>query len=314
MQERKDGQVIVIGAVNMDLSGTPAGPLRSGDSNPGRITLSTGGVGRNIAENLRRLGRDVSLVTLTGDDHYGRMIREQCRNLGIHMDMSMTEPECSTSSYLCINEQNGDLHTAVSDMAIYERLTPARLEPFLPALNAAALVILDANLPEETIAWAAGNIRAPLAADPVSTGKVSRLKSCLSRLILMKPNIPEAEILTGVRIGSEADWPRAAEALLKLGVRRVYLSLGPGGVYADDGSSRAVLPCHPGIIRNTTGCGDAFFAAAADAWLEGLNTLEAAQRALAAAAWCAADEHAVSPTLTREILIKSCEHIKEVAP
>ena len=314
MQVPQDGQIVVVGAVNMDLSGTPAGPLRSGDSNPGRITLSAGGVGRNIAENLRRLGRNVSLVTLTGDDHYGRIIREQCRNLGIRMEMSMTEPQCSTSSYLCINERNGDLHTAVSDMAIYERLTPARLEPFLPALNSAALVILDANLPEDTIAWAARNIRAPLAADPVSAGKVSRLKSCLSRLVLMKPNIPEAEILTGIRVRSEADWPRAAEALLNSGVRRVYLSLGPRGVYADDGNMRAVLPCHPGMVRNTTGCGDAFFAAAADAWLEGLDTLEAAQRALAAAAWCAADEHAVSPTLNKEILIKSCERVKEVAP
>ena len=72
-----------------------------------------------------------------------------------------------------------------------------------------------------------------------------------------------------------------------------------------------MLPCHPGMIRNTTGCGDAFLAAAADAWLDGLDIMEAARRALAAAAWCAADEQAVSPTLTKEILIKSCQNIKE---
>ena len=50
---RTDSPVYVIGAVNMDMSGTPAGPLRPGDSNPGRVMLSPGGVGRNIAENLR---------------------------------------------------------------------------------------------------------------------------------------------------------------------------------------------------------------------------------------------------------------------
>ena len=311
MQAREEKHVVVIGAVNMDLSGTPAAALRSGDSNPGRVTLSAGGVGRNIAENLVRLGRKVSLITLTGDDHYGQIIREQCRNLGIGMEMSMTEPQCRTSTYLCINEQNGDLHTAVSDMAIYDRLVPGRLEPFLPALNEASLVILDANLPDETIAWAARNVRAPLAADPVSAAKVGRLKPCLSRLVLMKPNLPEAEILTGIRIHSDSDLPRAAGALLEQGIRRVYLSLGSRGVYADDGKQRAMLPCHPGMIRNTTGCGDAFLAAAADAWLDGLDIMEAARRALAAAAWCAADEQAVSPTLTKEILIKSCQNIKE---
>ena len=49
MQAREEKHVVVIGAVNMDLSGTPAAALRSGDSNPGRVTLSAGGVGRNIA-------------------------------------------------------------------------------------------------------------------------------------------------------------------------------------------------------------------------------------------------------------------------
>ena len=60
--------VWVIGGVNMDISGTPAGPLRAGASNPGRVTLAPGGVGRNIAENLRRMGRRVSLVSILGED------------------------------------------------------------------------------------------------------------------------------------------------------------------------------------------------------------------------------------------------------
>ena len=59
---RTEAPVFVIGAVNMDLAGTPEGPLRAGDSNPGRVSLTPGGVGRNIAENLRLLGRKVDLV------------------------------------------------------------------------------------------------------------------------------------------------------------------------------------------------------------------------------------------------------------
>ena len=296
------GRVIVIGAVNMDLSGTPASALRSGDSNPGRVVMTPGGVGRNIAENLSRLGRAVSLVTVTGRDAYGRVIRQDCKKAGIDLSLSFVEPKARTSTYLCVNEHNGDLHTAVADMAIYETLTPERLEPLLPALNQAMLVIADANLPEETVGWISRQVAAPLAADPVSAAKVSRLRGILPRLEMLKPNLQEAELLTGISVHGDGDLLRVSSALRTLGVRRVFLSLGARGVWADDGVFRALLPCFPGPIVNTTGCGDAFLAAAADAWLDGAGMEESARRALAAAAHCAADAHSVSPTLSRKAL------------
>ena len=179
--------VYVIGGVNMDISGTPAGTLRPGDSNPGRVSLSPGGVGRNIAENLSRLGRRVSLITILGNDPYADVIREHCRNVGIDLSMSFTDPLGHTSTYLCLNEQNGDLHAAVSDMAICEELTPDRLEPILPALNRGSFLIVDANLPEETLAWIAEHVTMPIAADPVSTAKASRLRPLLPKLRLKLP-------------------------------------------------------------------------------------------------------------------------------
>ena len=302
-QLRTDAPVYVIGAVNMDLSGTPAAALRTGDSNPGRITLSPGGVGRNIAENLRLLGRKVCLITIMGNDTYAGMIREHCLNAGIDLQYSFTDPLGRTSAYLCINEQNGDLNVAVSDMSICDGLTPARLEPLLPVLNHGSMVIADANLPEETLAWIAKNVTVPVAADPVSVSKAPRLLPLLSHLVLLKPNIPEAELLTGMTIRGDMNLSRAAEALHRLGVRRVYISLGERGVWADDvREGGMMIPCAPGTIVNTTGCGDAFVAAAADAYLNGLDTMEAARRALAASAVCAEDQAAVSSRLSPEAI------------
>lgn len=296
---RKEAPVYVIGAVNMDLSGTPAGPLRPGDSNPGRIKLSPGGVGRNIAENLRLLGRNVSLITMLGSDTYADLIREHCRNADIDLQYSFTDPLGRTSTYLCVNEQNGDLHAAVSDMSICDELTPEKLEPLLPILNQGSMVIADANLPEETLSWIAGHVTVPLGADPVSVSKAGRLRPLLSRLTLIKPNVPEAELLTGMEIRGEINLSRAADALHRLGVKRVYISLGERGVWADDSrEGGAVIPCVPGTIVNTTGCGDAFVAAAADAFLNGLGTIEAARRGLAASAICAEDPDAVSSRLS----------------
>ncbi len=300
---RAETPVFVIGAVNMDLAGTPINPLREGDSNPGHITLTPGGVGRNIAENLRLLGRKVSLITIMGEDAYAAMIREHCLKAGIDLQYSFTEKEENTSAYLCINGQDGDLNVAVSDMSICDKLTPDRLEPLLPVLNHGSMVIADANLPEETLAWLAKHITVPMAADPVSVSKAARLKPLLSRLTLLKPNVPEAELLTGMTIGGDADLPRAADALHRLGVRRVYISLGGKGVWADDAREGGVLlPCIPGPVVNTSGCGDAFVAAAADAYLSGLNTVQAADRALAASAICAEDSAAVSPKLSNKAI------------
>ena len=300
---RTDSPVFVIGAVNMDICGTPSGALRLCDSNPGRIRLTPGGVGRNVAENLCLLGRRVSLVTVMGNDAYADLIRDHCRNAGIDLQLSLTDPIGRTSTYLCINEENGDLHTAVSDMSICEQLTPEKLEPLLPMLNHGSLLIVDANLPEKTIRWLAEHITVPLAADPVSVAKAPRLLPILPRLTLIKPNIPEAELLTGITIRGDGDLGRASDILHRLGVRRVYLSLGARGVWADDPREGGTLiPCMPGPIVSTSGCGDAFVAAAADAWLNGLGTMEAARRALAAAAICAADPSPVSQSLSPEAI------------
>ena len=298
---RTEGPVFVVGAVNMDISGTPAAELRTGDSNPGRVALSPGGVGRNIAENMRLLGRKVSLVTIMGEDTYGEVIREQCRNAGIDLQFSFTDPLGRTSTYLCVNEQDGDVHAAIADMSIYEQLTPEKLELLLPVLNKGAMLIADANLPEETLAWLAQRITIPMAADPVSCAKAERLRPLLPKLTLLKPNVPETELLTGMEIRGDGDLGRAADALHRMGVRRVYISLGGRGVWADDvREGGELIPCFPGVIVNTTGCGDAFVAAAADAFLSGLGTLEAARRALAASAVCASDGAAVNPRLSRE--------------
>ena len=189
-----------------------------------------------------------------------------------------------------MNEPNGDLHTAVSDMTICDQLTPEKLEPILPEINRGQFLIVDANVPEETIRWIAEKVEIPMAADPVSTAKAPRLLPLLPRLTFLKPNLQEAEILTGFSFREAGSLSRMADALHGLGLRRVFLSLGSRGVWADDGKEGELLPCMTGPVVNTSGCGDAVVAAAADACLRGLGTL--------AAAICAEDPAAVSPKMS----------------
>ena len=95
-----NGFVAVVGGVNIDVGGRSLAPLTAGDSNPGVIRSSLGGVGRNIAHNLALMGAEVKLFTALGGDDGARRIRESCRALGIDLAFSRTVPEAATSGYL----------------------------------------------------------------------------------------------------------------------------------------------------------------------------------------------------------------------
>ena len=298
----KQSYIAVVGGVNVDIAGTPDTRLLPGDSNPGRVTVTLGGVGRNIAENIRRLGRPVELVTALGGDSHALQVRQSCRELGIGLSHSLVTPDGRTSTYLCMNDVDGDMVAAIADMAICDRLTPAFLESQLDMLNGAGLVVLDANLTEESLVYLAKHVTAPLAADPVSVKKAVKLQSALPCLSLLKPNRPEASCLTGVPIGSHADLPLAAEAFFRLGLKNVFISLGSEGVYFHDGRESGIVPCFHAPIVNTSGCGDAFLAASAIAWADGCSLREAARRGQAAAAVCAGFAGAVNPNMSAAAL------------
>ncbi len=276
-------RVAVVGGINMDIGGSPYGELLAGDSNPGRIRLRPGGVGRNIAHDLRLLGLEVRLVTALGADANGEALLKSCRELGLDTELSLVLPEERSPVYLYITDRRGDMQLAISDMDVMARLTPERLEPLLDALNGCAAVVLDANLPEESIRFLAEHCTAPLYADPVSNAKAPRLQQALGRLRAVKPNRLEALALTG-----EAEPERAAKRLLERGVKQVFLSLGAEGLLAAEGDRLLRLPCRELPVVNTNGAGDAATAAVVWAGVQGLDLEEAAQAALLAGALTAA--------------------------
>ena len=302
-----DAYIAVAGGVNIDVGGRSAAPLVPGDSNPGVIRTSLGGVGRNIAHNLALLGAPVRLLTALGGDDGARRIRESSRALGIDLAFSLTVPESATSGYLYIEGPDGDMALALSDMAIYGRMTPSDFDTVLPVLNAAALVVLDANLPAESISHIAAHCTAPLLADPVSAAKAERLRGALGRLHTLGPNRLEAEALVGFPLTDKASLYRAADALLATGLRRVFLTLGPDGVLAAEDGERLLLPNPPQRMVNASGCGDAFKAAIAWAFLRAMPLRETALCGLAAAAIAMESPETVSPAMSEAQILSRME-------
>ena len=193
--------VTVVGGVNMDIGGWPSEVPVDRDSNPGAVRMSLGGVGRNIAHNMSLLGLDVRMVTAFGDDLYAQKIAASCGELGIDISQSPVIPEGHTSTYLFINDEKGDMLLAVSDMDIYRHLTPQLLSQRQKLLSGSQVLVIDTNIPAESIAYLAENCPVPIFADPVSTAKAVKLQPVLGRLHTLKPNRIEAEgLLSGIML------------------------------------------------------------------------------------------------------------------
>ena len=297
----------VVGGMNMDVGGRPDAALIANDSNPGRVRLSPGGVGRNIAHNLALLGVDARMLTVLGEDLYAQRLAASCAEAGIDLTQSLRLPGESTSTYLYILDERGDMALALSDMAIYRRLTPEALAPRLPWLNSASVIVLDANIPAESILWLCEHARVPIFADPVSVTKADRLADVLPRLHTLKPNRLEAERLTGVAITDEKSARRAADALLKAGLQRVFLSLGSEGVLAADHRGQVFLPALDAKVVNATGGGDAFMAGLVWAYLRGESLAGSARAGLAAAALALESAETVNPNMSRRALCRRLE-------
>ena len=295
--------IAVAGGVNVDIGAQPSQKLRTKDSNPGHVHTSLGGVGRNIAHNLRLLGADVELFTALGGDGYARAMADSCAKLGIGLGHALHVPDMRTSTYVYINDERGDMALAVSDMAICEKLTPDYFASHLDALNGAALVVADTNLPPESIAYLAEHVTAPLFIDPVSVAKSEKLTELLPRIHTLKPNGAEAELLSGVSVVDRNSARRAARRLIDLGVKQVFLSLGKEGFLAAAEDETVWQPAPRAEVKSTTGAGDALMAALAWAWLRGENLSRTAALGAAAAAITIECEDTINPALSAEAVL-----------
>jgi len=300
---RTGSYAVVVGGVNVDIGGCSYGPLVAADSNPGSVRLSLGGVGRNIAHNLCLMGTDVRMLTAYGDDTYGQKISASCSELGIDVSHALRPAGCATSTYLYLTGPEGEMALAVSDMEICKQITPTYLAANLPLLQNAQAVVVDTNIPEESLIYLAENCSVPLFCDPVSVTKAGKLRTVLSKIHTLKPNRLEAELLSGIPIHSLSDAEKATEKLLETGVKRVFLSLGADGVYAAEGTQRLHLANLPGNMVNTTGCGDAFMAALVWAFLKDLDLHQSALAGLAAGSITMESSETISPAMSATALL-----------
>lgn len=270
-------RICVIGGANVDITATSGQAFRVGDSNPGSVQVSWGGVGRNIAHNLALLGDEVELLTIFGGGLFGPVIEASCREIGIRTGHSEIACEGTHSFFVSINNADGELVGGVADMNATEGMTPAWLQARLAVINAADAVVADANSPAAALAFLIDHCTKPLYLDAVSVAKAPRIAEAvaLSRkkaFFALKSNALEHQVL--------ADIPGAS-------IRRRYVSVGAEGLRVEENGRSYAFPALPCIVCSVTGGGDALLAGIVHAGPEA--TVEESARWGLACARCAVE-------------------------
>lgn len=311
-QPRRGGYAVVVGGANVDVKARSLAEPVPGTSNPGRSVVSSGGVGRNVAENLARLGSRTHLVAAVGRDRLGEDLLEQTREAGVDVSAVTTDAE-RTGTYTAVLDHTGELLVAVSDMAAADALAPSEVDRVRPLLADAGLVVADGNLPVDTLAHlldTCAELGVACLLDPVSVAKATRLAPHLTParpLFAATPNADELAAL-GTLPPTSADSRQAGDPATSLGapvatlhargVEHVWVRLGArGSVLASPGRDPVRLSSSAVSVQDVTGAGDAMLAAFAHGLLRGLDPVDAAREGHLAAALTVQSPHTVRPDL-----------------
>ncbi len=275
--------VLVVGGANVDIKARTANALVTGTSNPGTVVRTPGGVGRNVAENLARLGSRVALVSTVGSDPDGDWLLEETAAAGV--DVSPVLRGGQTGRYVAVLDPDGGLAVGVSDMAATDALGPEVLDHDL--IRSASLVVLDGNLPATTIdAVLALGVRVVI--DPVSVAKARRILPLLSAdrpVFAITPNEDELAALGSV------------DEVHARGVEVVWVRRGPAGSLLSTPDGETSLEAPQVTPIDVTGAGDAMLAAFCHRLLAGASLTDAAAYGHEAAALTVASPHTVRPDL-----------------
>lgn len=303
-----DPTVVVVGGANMDIKARSAAPARAATSNPGTASMAAGGVGRNIAENLARLGTRTHLIAAIGRDALGDTLMRETGDAGVHLDY-LSRTETATGTYTAVLDHDGEMLIAVSDMAATDELGVADVDRARDVIAHADLLVLDSNLASETLQHARNlGLAVRTVLEPVSVAKGARAAALPGMfdpehpLFMVTPNRDELAAMTSLPTATDRQVRAAADALHERGVEYVWVRLGAVGSMVSGPSGASTVDAVIGEVVDVTGAGDSLLAGFCHALLGGADVLDAARFGHATAALTVASPQTVRTDLTERLV------------
>lgn len=315
MTAASPGPVVVVGGAVMDTKTVMTAPPVLRTSNPGRASSSPGGVGRNIAENIARLGHRTLLLTALGADAIGQELTRHTSGSGVEVHNVLTLPATS-GVYVAVLDDRSELLVGVSDMSATDSLTVPMFSARSEAITGAALLVVEGNIPVSVIGWLlalASDAAVPVVLDTVSVAKAERLRPILDAatpVLAVTPNLDELAALSGTEV---LDEPRsladAAARLHERGVEHVWVRRGPrGSVLHTRGAEAVELAAPAARPVDVTGAGDSMTAGFVYSYLQSPDVVAAARFGQVLAALTVEAPETVRPDLTAALVADRAAH------
>jgi pseudouridine kinase len=304
--------VLVIGAAGIDMVGLLKDPpeqagARPAMTFPANIRVSFGGVGRNVAENLARLGEPVRFLTAVGRDALGEELLAHTAACGVDVRPCQKSERHQTAAYLAVFDPLGERYFALEDMAILGEITPAFIRQNQDWIASASMVFVDANLPPDallTVIQLADETGALVCADATSVLLAERLLPYLESVYMLSANTREASVLcqNDPLVADQETALQAARKLVNQGVELVVISLAEFGVVYATSETSGHIPAVQTHILDPTGAGDALTATLIFGLLNDIPIDESVRLGVTAASLILRYRGTVFPGLTLERL------------
>ncbi|MEO6791220.1 MAG: carbohydrate kinase family protein [Ornithinibacter sp.] len=317
----RQGRVVVVGGAVLDAKVRTRSAAVLGTSNPGTSSSSVGGVGRNIAENLARLGTPTDLVAAVGDDLAGRTVVSHTRDAGVECAHVRTSVH-PTGTYTAVLDDRGDLLIAVADMRATDELTVGDLTVVPSLLADADALVVDANLHADAVRWlfsAAADAGVIAVLEPVSVAKAADVATVIDGSVplhTVTPNVDELAALVGQPVPDTVPGISAAALVLHdRGVEHVWVRRGTRGsllsIAAPERPRLVLVGASSVEVADVTGAGDSMTAGYVHALLEGADVLESARYGQVLAALTCASPDTVRTDLTAALV---AAHLTQTQP
>ena len=277
-------RILVIGSVNMDVVARVDHVPAAGRNVRGSgLRTIPGGKGANQAVAAARLGAETAFLGRVGDDEFGARLRASLEAEGVDVDALETVRDCASGVALILVDAEGE-NTIVVTPGANGRLTPDDVDAARALLAAADAVVLQLEIPSETVARAVALAREVGTPTVVDAGPPRRpVDEAVFESTILTPNEAEAASLLAVEPGSMGI-EEMAGALLARGPQAVVLKAGPRGAVVARGTECVTVPAFAIDPVDTTAAGDAFTAKLAVEAVKGTDLVAAARVANAAGA------------------------------
>lgn len=223
------------------------------------FAIGCGGKGANQAVAAAKMGGSVMMVSKVGDDLFAPNTVANLKQQGVDTQFVTTAPGTSSGvAPIFVDDQSQNRILIIK--GANQQLKPADIDAAAEALKACQLIILQLEIPLETVYYAIDfarqhDIKVILNPAPaVASLDIDYACKC----DFFMPNETELEILTGMPVGTDDEVIRAGQTLLKRGLKNLIITLGArGSLWMAGDTLHQVAPTSVKAV-DTSGAGDAF--------------------------------------------------------